>query len=431
MNILMLTNTFTPHVGGVARSVASFSDEYRRLGHRVVVVAPQFEGVPEHEEDVVRVPAIQNFNGSDFSVPVPIPGFLNAAVEQLKPDIIHSHHPFLLGDTALRMAAKRNVPVVFTHHTQYDRYTHYVANESPALRRFVSDLVTGYCNLCDAVIAPSESIASLLVTNKVKTRIEVIPTGIDVAQFSDGNGRACRTALGLPLDAFVVGHVGRLAPEKNLEFLTQAVASFLNMHPNSCFLVVGSGPSADYIHQFFTEQGLHERLYHSENLQGAALADAYKAMNVFAFASQTETQGLVLTEAMAAGVPVVAVEASGVREVVRDGKNGRMLAQQDTGQFASALQWIALLPEPSRELLTKAAYNTAQEFAMSRCAPRALALYESLLISERTTKEDAETRWTAALRLIDEEWKIIATKARAAGAALIKTGTPPNNAPPP
>ncbi len=117
MNILMMTNTFAPHVGGVTRSVAAFTDAYRRRGHRVMVVAPEFENMPEDETDVVRIPAIQRFNGGDFSVVLPIPGFLRAAVDDFRPDIVHSHHACLIGATALTVAFSRGLPLVFTHHT--------------------------------------------------------------------------------------------------------------------------------------------------------------------------------------------------------------------------------------------------------------------------------------------------------------------------
>src|SRR3990172_3888517 len=126
MNIVMFTNTYTPHVGGVARSVEAFSGAYRRRGHRVLVVAPEFADQPQHEEDVVRIPAIQNFNGSDFSVVLPVPGSLDDVLDAFKPDIVHAHHPFLLGNTAVRVARFRELPLVFTHHTLYEQYTHYV-----------------------------------------------------------------------------------------------------------------------------------------------------------------------------------------------------------------------------------------------------------------------------------------------------------------
>src|SRR5215210_410185 len=114
MRIVLMTNTYYPHVGGVARSVESFAKALRGRGHGVMVVAPEFPGMPEHETDVVRVPAIQRFNGSDFSVRLPLPGLLDEPLERFQPDLVHAHHPFLLGDSALRVASGRGLPLVFT-----------------------------------------------------------------------------------------------------------------------------------------------------------------------------------------------------------------------------------------------------------------------------------------------------------------------------
>ena len=117
MNILILTNTFTPHVGGVARSVEAFTAEYRRRGHRLLIVAPEFPDMPQDEVDVLRINAIQNFNASDFSVALPIHPQLSETIDAFRPDIVHSQHPFLLGTTACRLARHRELPLVFTHHT--------------------------------------------------------------------------------------------------------------------------------------------------------------------------------------------------------------------------------------------------------------------------------------------------------------------------
>ena len=118
MNILMMTNTYSPHVGGVARSIEAFSNEYRLRGHNVTVIAPTFKNLEEDENNIIRIPAIQNFNGTDFSVALPIPGIISAAARKFKPDVIHSHHPFLIGSSALRIAHTYQIPIVFTHHTK-------------------------------------------------------------------------------------------------------------------------------------------------------------------------------------------------------------------------------------------------------------------------------------------------------------------------
>lgn len=418
MNILMVTNTFTPHVGGVANSVRRFTEEFRRGGHRVLVVAPEFEGAPREEPDVVRVPAVQRFSGSDFAVPVPVTRKVSAALKTFAPQVVHSHHPFLLGDTALRVARSREVPALFTHHTMYERYTHYVPVDSPKLKRFVVDLTTGYCNLCDAVIAPSGTVAELLVRRGVTVPIEVIPTGVDLRAFEEGDGPACRRAMGVPDEAFLVGHVGRLAPEKNMGFLAEAVAGFLSRTPRARFFLVGEGPSKLEVLETLERRGVSGRVHTAGILQGRELASAYKAMDVFAFASLTETQGMVLTEAMAAGVPVVAINAPGAREVVRDRENGRLVARVEADAFEEALRWVAERTPGERRRLAESVAATARDFSMPRTAAKLLALYETLVGTRRPPRAIETSPWTSARKLIEEEWKILRNLARAAGEAL-------------
>ncbi|HEX5222232.1 MAG TPA: glycosyltransferase [Verrucomicrobiae bacterium] len=418
MKICMMTNTYLPHVGGVARSVHTFSEAYRRLGHKVLVVAPQYEGperVPAQvEKRVVRLAALQQFNGSDFSVRLPMTWQVNPVLYGFKPNIVHSHHPYLLGDSALRYAADQNAPVVFTHHTLHEEYTHYVPFDSSALKQFVIELCTQYANLCDAVIAPSQSIASLIEQRGVTTPIEVIPTGIDGAAFAQGRRGKFRKAYKIPENAFVVGHLGRLAPEKNLAFLGRAVAPFLKESRGARFLVVGDGPSTKTLQELFDREQLAERLILPGAKTGRELADAYAAMDVFVFSSFSETQGLVLTEAMAAGLPVVALDASGVREVVRDGKNGLLL---DAG--ASEIEFAAKLAkleanQALRHRLSVGAKRTSETFSREVSAEKALALYDSVL--RRTRRERAQVSqdtFGTLLKRIEVEWKLIAEKAGA------------------
>lgn len=408
----MMTNTYTPHRGGVARSVESFTKAYRALNNRVLVVAPEFEGAPLDEPGVIRVPAIQHFNGSDFSVSLPIIGTLSAALDDFNADIVHSHHPFLLGDTAYRVASNRNLPLVFTHHTLYEDYTHYVPGDSPALRTFAIELSTGYANLCDHVIAPSKSIKTLLTTRGVKTPITVLPTGVDVDAFAHGDGDAIRRSMKIPEDAVVIGHVGRLAAEKNLAFLSHAVVAYLKQAPNAVFLLVGSGPAEEEIKTIFRENGLSDRLHLFGSTSGQTLVDCYHAMNLFVFSSMTETQGLVIVEAMAAGLPIVAIDASGVRDVPIAG----CLLQSPTPlEFADAIRSITCDEENMKAMKHKA-FLEAKKFSIDHCAKKAIALYEKVIASGR--KETDETTWSGALRMIESEWNLWKSIAHAAGAAV-------------
>jgi glycosyltransferase involved in cell wall biosynthesis len=418
MNILILTNTYAPHVGGVARSVAAFAEEYRKRGHRVLIVAPEFPDMPAHETGVLRIPAIQNFNASDFSVALPIPTQDSDFIDDFAADIVHSQHPFLLGMAAVRIARRRELPLVFTHHTLYEEYTHYVPGDSPVLKRFIIELATRYANLSDQVFAPSESVRDLLLERGVTTPIAVVPTGVRLEHFAQGDGAACRREMGIPEDAFVVGHLGRLAPEKNLEFLAQAVIQFLLGERRAHFLVIGTGPSETTLREHFARAGLHDRLHFAGTLLHQPLADALHAMDVFAFASTSETQGMVLTEAMAAGLPVVALEAPGAREVVNDRINGRLLQAATAADFAAALHWVADLPAQRLRAQKQAALATADAFSMPHTADKALACYASLRPKPAAEARDEDKGWEDILTALKTEWDILKSVAGAGDAAL-------------
>lgn len=422
MKICMMTNTYLPHVGGVARSVSTFAEEYQRLGHSVLVVAPEFPGksLPRRTEAIVaRVAALQKFNGSDFSVRLPLAAAMSDRIDSFRADIFHAHHPFLLGDTALRLAATRNVPVIFTHHTRYEDYTHYVPFDSPALKQAAIALSTDFANLCDGVIAPSASIARLLKSRGVHSPIRVVPTGVDVEAFGGGDGARCRDRYGIPERAFVVGHVGRLAAEKNLPYLAEAVARFIAVTAGSRFLVVGGGPCEEEVRETFRRHGAERRLIMTGPLTGRPLHDAYAAMDIFAFSSHSETQGLVVAEAMAAHLPVVALRATGVLEVVRNERNGIVLpAGARPEHFATALRHLRE-DSGERRRFARAARATAEQLSRRRCAESALEFYDQIRRATRRERLITDrSAWGTLLQRIGIEWELIARNARTVAEAV-------------
>jgi glycosyltransferase involved in cell wall biosynthesis len=350
-----------------------------------------------------------------------VPGLLAEFVDSFKPDVLHSHHPFLLGDSALRLAWSRRLPLVFTYHTMYEQYTHYVPLASDALKRFVIQMSTDYCNLCTHVIAPSESVATVLRERGVITPITSIPSGIDAALFASGDGKGFRRRFKIPEEAAVIGHVGRLAPEKNLDYLAEAVGRYLHDRPRAEFLVVGSGDAQDSMQRVLSEYANSNQIVFSGKQTGQDLADAYAAMDVFAFSSQSETQGMVLAEAMAAGVPAVALDAPGAREIVNE-RNGVLLdASASPQEFAEAIAAIAN-DGLRRKKLSGGAKQTAAEFSLDKCADRMLTLYDQL------TPDGADKRawdvdpWDRLLGRLEIEWNLLVEKTSAlAAAAAIET----------
>ncbi|MFO7822101.1 MAG: glycosyltransferase [Lentisphaeria bacterium] len=415
MQICMMTNTYLPHVGGVARSVQTFTREYQKRGHGTLVVAPAFADARKSTADVVRLPAIQDFNGSDFSVRLPIPGFLYDAIEEFQPDLVHSHHPFLLGDTAVRIARQWQRPLIFTHHTLYERYTHYVPFDSQAMRDLAVKLATTYANLCSLVIAPSESIAKLLQKRGVKVPVEVVPTGVDVDFFRQGDRNRGRQTCNIKEDTFVIGHVGRLAEEKNLEYLSQAVAKVLAQNRKVLFLVVGDGEAKSKMTAVFKQHGVEQQLFMPGKLTGSALADAYRAMDLFAFASTSETQGMVVAEAMAASLPVIALDAPGVKEVVQDYENGRLLNSNiGTEEFAEALLEISRpASTEQRRNMAEKAHLTARDFDTQVCVDKMLQSYEQVLTGsdKHPPRHEPQEGWKRIVNGIAAEWELLTQKA--------------------
>lgn len=414
----MMTNSYFPFVGGIERSIQSFSDEFRRAGHEVMIAAPEWEGQAVDEQYVIRLPAIKKFYHTEFSVNVPLPGLIPKLYKEFAPDIIHSHHPFFLGDLALRMSRQYHIPLVFTYHIMFEKYVHYLPVKNDTARRFVIELAAGYSNLAHHVIAPSNSVRDLLKERGVTAPMTVVSSGVDLRKFSLGNRASFRQQNRIPESAFVIGYVGRLAPEKNLDFLVGCLLRCLKVDPSVHVVVAGSGPSESMIEDAFRSAGLRDRLHMIGILHDQELVDAYYAMDVFAFTSVSETQGMVLLEAMAAGVPVVALDSTGVRDVVNDLENGRLIKETSESEFVQALQWYRSLPEDQKMAMSDKTRQTAQKFSKAACATSMMTVYQQLRHQETFHDETADNAWTHLRERMKAEWDLFKNLLEASEAAM-------------
>jgi len=408
MKILMATNTYLNVVGGLEKSVLSFASKFRELKHGVAIAGTDFVEISGNTKNsslpLTRHPL--------FSLP--FRAKLERIVAKFNADIIHAHHPFLMGEMALRFSAYYDKPVVFTYHIMFDQYSHYLPLISPSFsKRFLTELAVGFCNLCTRVIAPSESVRKILRAQGVKAAIDVVPTGVEAEKYLIGNRGKKRKELGLSEKAVLLGCVGRLAPEKNLDYLASQVLRFMQAHDNAYFFVAGKGPSCEMLKNIFSDAGLQARLLYMGALQGQDLIDSYHAMDVFVFASESETQGMVITEAMAAGIPVVALDAPGVREVVQDFENGRIVFTAESNEFQSAIEWCVARSAKDLASLKQKAIATAGSFSVDKCALRALEVYRMALqdYSSGSRKDQAQHK---LLRCVRIELLIILNFVRAA-----------------
>ncbi|MFW5960141.1 MAG: glycosyltransferase [Chitinivibrionales bacterium] len=420
MNIVMMTNTYKPFVGGIENSIEMFTEEYRKKGHNVLVVAPEYEG-EKGEDGIIRIPAIRRFNGTDFSVPLPIPGILNKRLKRFRPDIIHSHHPFLLGDTAQRASAFFRIPIVFTYHTVFEEYTHYVPFKSKALIKFIKQLTAGYANTCDRVVAPSQDIKAQLRQDGVKSEIDIIPTGIYPEKFKKGSKATFREKLSLDKKTKLLGFVSRIAAEKNVEFLTDSVISYIKRFPDTHFVVAGKGPKQERIRAMFKESGLENKYHELGLLQGEDLIDAYQSIDLFVYASKTETQGLVIAEAMAARKPVIALSARAVKNMIFNGYNGKLVPEEDPEVFADAIEWFFSLSTAERERLAVNAEETAEKYSMENCSDQMLDLYNNLTSTKYFSPSESDIEFVKKNRQrLKKELDMMSNYINATGAILPK-----------
>lgn len=386
----MATNTYLPQVSGVATAVERMQRLLRKQGHDVLAVAPGKVSEPEIDDTgVLRVPALDGAADSGFSLPtIGEAGLLDIA-SRYRPDIIHSHHPFLIGQTAQAIAVRLRRPLVFTYHTMYEEQAATLAKKpfrDPRSR--IGGALVGYAvarqvpilyaNSCTAVLAPTKSVADMLHSRGVERPIYVTPTGIDAELFAAGDRTRARARWRVPRGAFVVGYVGRLSPEKNLKVWAEAVARFLAATPHGVALVVGKGSSGSDMRRIFASAGVTDRVRWCGVLRGSDLADAFAALDLFAFASKSETQGLVLAEAMAAGVPAVAFDAPGSRDIVIDGSNGTLLAKDSADALARMLVQWAKLPAPAIKRARRMAFETGKSYSLDTTTRHLAAIYASL-----------------------------------------------------
>jgi glycosyltransferase involved in cell wall biosynthesis len=336
LRVGLFTNNYLPMLGGVARAVETVRTTLVTLGHQPFVVAPRMAGVTGSTPDVLRVPAVPAPTYPDFALPLPASAAVIRRIEALDLDVFHAQHPFLLGVTARRLARRLGRPLVFTYHTLYDKYAHYVPLPRPLVARQALAWSLAFANSADLVIAPSAGLASRLRAQGVRRPVVVLPTGVDLETFRPGDRDAARRALGLSSTGPLCLYLGRLDREKNLEFLLDAFARVAAQEPAARLVLVGRGTREARLRRYAARLTAGDRIHFAGGVAPEDAPRYYQAADVFLFASTTETQGLAVLEAMAAGRPVVAVRASGVEEAVVDGVTG-LLVPEDLDVFSAAV----------------------------------------------------------------------------------------------
>ena len=376
----MLSDVYFPRVNGVSTSIQTFRHQLAELGHETLLIAPDYGSAPPGERDIIRVRSHRVlFDPEDRRME--LRGILQHLPElrARQFDLIHIQTPFLAHYAGVLLSQRLGLPRVETYHTFFEEYLYHYVPFVPRswMRALARRFSRNQCNNLDALVVPSRAMQDVLRGYGVRVPTEIIPTGIELDKLSGGDGAAFRAQHGIAAERPTLVHVGRVAFEKNIDFLLRVLARVRERVPNVLLVICGEGPALAHLRRLSHRLGLDGNVLFVGYLErNRALLDCYRAGDAFVFASHTETQGLVLLEAMALGVPVVAAAILGTRDILDPGK-GALVAKLDVEDFTSKI--VRLLEDPElRQRLSGEGQDYAREWAARRMAERMAEFYGRL-----------------------------------------------------
>lgn len=379
MHSLMISDVFFPRINGVSTSIESFREALAPLGIRTSLIVPAYPAQTASSE----TPSIHRIR----SLPLPFDpedrlmmrGTIRKLLPALRedpPDLIHVQTPFAAHYAGLEIARALGIPCVASYHTYFEEYLFHYIPLLPRnwLRRLARSFSRGQCNDLDGIVVPSRAMVETLGSYGVTAPLHVLPTGLAESRFVGGNGDFFRLRYGIPADRKVLLYVGRVAFEKNIEFLLDMLLTLKARQPDAMLLITGEGPALGELQHRSANLGLSEFVRFIGYLdRHTELHDCYRAADLFVFASRTETQGLVLLEAMALGTPAVALAEMGTRDIL-EGERGCRIAPNDPAGFAELV--ADLLENPATlKLLSIEARQYARSWSAQGMAARLSALY--------------------------------------------------------
>lgn len=381
MRVLMVSDVYFPRINGVSTSIRTFRRALARAGHECTLIAPEYPRANGDESGVLRVPArTVVLDPEDRLMKA---GPLRRLTRRLASgayDVVHAQTPFIAHRAALRLSRALGVPCVETYHTLFEEYLGYYARVLPdtLLRAIARSLSRRQCNHVDAVVVPSGPMRERLRGYGVRRPVHVIPTGIPLEEFAGGDGAGFRRCHGIAPERPVIAYVGRVAHEKNIAFLLRVLRHLRRTLPDVVLIIAGEGPALASLRRESTTLGVADAIRFVGYLaRGGELLDCYRAADVFVFSSRTETQGLVLLEAMALGVPVVSTAVMGTRDILLPGR-GALVAREDEAHFADQVETV--LRDPAlRKRLGREAREYAREWSDDACAQRMTRVYETVI----------------------------------------------------
>jgi len=398
MKIGMMADTYKPYISGVTNHIALSKQAMEAAGHEVYVFTFGDLDYKDDEPRIVRSPGL----------PLADTGFYlslrhKTAVKKLiqTMDVVHVHHPFLSGRLAITYCRPVHIPIVYTNHTRFDLYAQarlpFIPEEMSM--GFLQAYMPAFCEQMDLVVSPSKGMQKVLRQYGVQSPIEVVPNGVDLTRFHSAIPLR-RAEFGFTDDDLLLVYAGRIAPEKNLEFLFRAFAGIADIFPNAYLLIIGSGQKdhLDAITPLPGELSIANRVRFLGMVPYEKLPSHLAMCDIFVTASVTEVHPLSVIEAMGAGLPVVGIDSPGVGDSVVDGETG-LLAREDIASYAAKLTYLCL----NRDLQKKfgaAARKASEQYSIERTTKIMLEHYNRLMQTTKPVKPKLDER----LKTILEEF---------------------------
>jgi glycosyltransferase involved in cell wall biosynthesis len=395
MNILFISDVFFPRVNGVSTSINTFATELRALGHQVTLIAPSYTDEDKQEEWIVRVPSHKiYFDPEDRLMNF---GKLKALLPWIRDkhfDVIHIHTPFTAHYVGIHFGKKLDIPVVETYHTFFEDYLHHYLPFIPQFisRKLARAISRRQCNAVDGIVSPSKPMLDVLKQYGIKTPAEVVATGLDDSSFACVDGEHFRMSHDIPLTQPMLLFVGRVAHEKNIGFLLEMHVELIKKHPDALLVITGEGPAEESIKHSIDKLGISNKVRMIGYLDRShELIACYKAADIFVFASKSETQGLVLLEAMAQGTAVVAIAELGTKSILIEGE-GVLIAKDDINDFADKVS-VLLSDAPKRQMIGEKGRQYAQEkWGAGVLAKKVAKFYKSTINQKSSLSRYMDTR---------------------------------------
>jgi glycosyltransferase involved in cell wall biosynthesis len=386
LRVAMFTNNYLPFIGGVPISIQRLKSGLHSKGDRVLIIAPDYGAGTEDERDILRLRSLVRMGrNGEFRIANILSLRVWRHIRDFKPDIVHLHHPFWLGALGLFIARRLHIPTVYTYHTRLEEYAHFVPLPGVLFRNLISHaLVKRFANKCDGIIVPTYSTEEYLRIIGVKRPIEIQPTGIEFDNFqhcSPAEIKRLKDHYQIREEKICIS-VARLSKEKNLDFMLDAIAlSAQNTSVDFRLFLIGDGHERQRLDERITTLGLARKVTLVGAVPPAEIVHWYQLADLFVFTSRSETQGMVILEAMAAGLPVVAVRSSGIDDVVKDGVNGYKTPQRVDIWSQRVLQLLE--EDTTRQRMGENARTFAHDFSIEHFATNVRHIYAQTLAKRK------------------------------------------------